>query len=316
MLYIETTNVCNANCIFCAYQYQTRPHIFMTDEIYEKVLDEYCEIGGGDFMIEVVVGDPAVDPKFIDRIKQARGRKEIANIGTITNAIALRSADIKDLVSSGLSQLSISTAPFEESLYKSIYRNKSYKKVIKNIGNLLEENEKAGRPIEIKLCFRSNLSMKETLGLPDYQHVRKRGHHTVEFNTDFDTWTGEIEQKDLLAGMHIRPKSHLDKEPCIWLYDGPIVFADGNVGLCGCRDFNADSELIVGNVLETPLLEIWHSKRVKEIRESFYTQEYPDICKKCTTYANLNLLRTKPGSQRATMTQERLLRGASSTQEA
>jgi hypothetical protein len=52
----------------------------MSDDIYKKALDDYCHIGGGDLMLEVIVGDPAVDPKFIERIKQARARKEIASI--------------------------------------------------------------------------------------------------------------------------------------------------------------------------------------------------------------------------------------------
>lgn len=306
-IHVELTNLCNANCIFCAYQYQTRPHTFMSDNIYNRVLDEYCAIGGGDFMIQVVVGDPAIDPKFIQRIQQARKRKEINSIETITNAIAFKSRDIKKLIHSGLSKLSISTAPFDEDLYKSIYRNKSYKKVIRNIRLLLKENHTAGCPIDIKLCFRSNLTMKETLSLPDYKMIATCGHHTVEFNTDYDTWTGEIKEDDLLSGMNIRPKSNLENEPCIWLYDGPIVFADGNVGLCGCRDFNANSELIVGNIVEHSLMDIWRSDKVEQLRESFFNNKPPDICNKCTTYVNLNLFRTKPGSKRAFLTKKRMI---------
>jgi len=303
---VELTNLCNANCIFCAYQYQTRPHNFMSDDIYNKVLDEYCAIGGGDFKLHVVVGDPAIDPKFIQRIQQARRRKEIASIETITNAIALRSKDIEKLIHSGLSKMSISTAPFDEDLYMKIYRNKSYKKVINYIRLLLEENDAAGCPVDIKLCFRSNLTMKKTLSLPDYQMIATCGHHTVEFNTDFDTWLGEIKKDDLLPGMNIRPKSDIDNVPCIWLYEGPIIFADGKVGLCPCRDFNANSELIVGNILEHSLIDIWQSEKVKQVRERFITQKPPDICTTCTMYENLNLYRTKIVSKQVFLTKERM----------
>jgi len=278
----------------------------MSDDIYNKVLDDYCAIGGGDFMIHCVIGDPAVDPKFIQRIQQARRRKEIASIETITNAIALKSKDIKELVHSGLSQMSISTAPLDEDLYKKIYRTKNYKKVIRNLRLLLEENDAAGCPIDIKLCFRSHLTMKETLSLPDYQMIAKCGHHMVEFNADFDTWTGVIKKEDLLPGMNIRPKSNLDNEPCIWMYTGPIVFADGSVGLCAARDFNANSELIVGHILEHSLIDIWQSEKTEQIRERFFTKKYPDICSTCTMYANLNSYRTKTGSKRAFLTKERM----------
>src|SRR5438876_4286908 len=36
---IETTNICNANCIFCAFQYQKRPTGVMSIELFRKIID-------------------------------------------------------------------------------------------------------------------------------------------------------------------------------------------------------------------------------------------------------------------------------------
>lgn len=303
-IHVELTNLCNSNCIFCAYQYQTRPITSMSDDVFQKVLDDYCSIGGGDFMLTCIVGDPAVDPSFMRRIKQARQRKEIDRIKTITNGIAIKINQAQELIESGISEIQISSGPLEETLYRRIYRNNSYSKVLRNITNLLEYNYKLGSPVEIKLAFRSNLSMKKTLSLPDYQKISQMPH-AVEFNTDFDTWTGEITSNQLLDGMHIRPLSKLETEPCVWLYDGPIIFADGKMGLCGCRDFNANSELIVGNINEHHLVDLWQSENVKRLRERFVLGDFPDICQKCTGYVNLDLYRTTIGSNRARLTEER-----------
>lgn len=304
-LHIELSNICNANCIFCAYQYQARQEQIMTDEVYLKALDDYCGIGGGDFMLTVSVGDPAVDPNLCQRIKEARSRPEIARIETITNAIALKSDQIEQLIHSGISKIKVSTGPWDEKLYEKIYRNKSYKKMIKNVRALLEKNLAAGSPVEIEIAFRSNLTMKETLALPDYKTIEHMPHR-VTFNADFDTWSGKIKEEDLLPGMPLRPMSKLEHEPCYWFYDGPIVFVDGSVGLCGCRDFNANSELIVGNILDRPLLEIWQSQEVKKLRERFRDGQFPAICQTCSTYSNLDMYRRKPGSERAKLTQSRL----------
>lgn len=303
-LHVELSNICNANCIFCAYQYQKRREEIMAETVYLKTLDDYCAVGGGDFMLTVSVGDPAVDPHLIQRIREARSRPEIASIETISNAIALKPRQIEDLIHSGISRIQISIGPLDAELYEKIFRNKSYRKVLANVRLLLERNLAAGCPVEIKLAFRSNLSMNETLGLPDYQGI-KHLPHSIEFNTDFDTWSGEIKQGDLLSGMHLRPLSELEAEPCYWLYDGPIVFVDGSVGLCGCRDYNADSELIVGNIMERPLLEIWQSEKVKELRERFSKRDFPQICRNCSTYANLDMYRSKPGSERGELTRSR-----------
>jgi len=304
-LHIELSNQCNANCIFCAYQYQTRPKEFMSEAVYQKSLDDYCSIGGGDLMLEVTVGDPGLDKKLIDRIKDARSRPEIASIETITNAIAFDHKRIIDLIHSGISKIQISTGPLDKELYEKIFRNKMYPKVLRNITTLLVENKNAGCPVEVKLAFRTNLTMAKTLLLPDYKTIKNLPHN-VEFNTDWDSWTGEIKQEDLLKGMHLRPLTLLEKEPCIWLYDGPIIYSNGNVGVCGCRDFNANSELVVGNIMEKSLIDIWRSDAVRMLRSKFTSGEFPSICRKCTTYANLNYYRTAKGSDRARLTSERL----------
>src|SRR4030042_5208084 len=57
-LAIEPINICNANCIFCAYQYQKRPKQRMADRVFEKAIRDYVELGGGDLYLAVVVGDP------------------------------------------------------------------------------------------------------------------------------------------------------------------------------------------------------------------------------------------------------------------
>lgn len=300
-LQIELTNLCNANCIFCAYQYQTRPHSFMSDKVYYKALNDYCAIGGGALMLEVIVGDPLLDKNFIRRVKEARAYPEITTISTITNCIALREEEAIDIINSGINIITISTSPWRKDLYERIYRNPNYNRMRKNVFRLLEENYKAGCPVDIVMGFRSNLSIKKTLSLPDYQELKKFPHK-VQFNATFDTWGGRIKNVDLLPGMHLRPKLDIKNEACFQLYSGAVVLANGDVCLCGCRDVNADSELVVGNILEESLINIWRSEKIKELRSGFSTGKYPDICRDCTMYCNLNLFRTKKGTQNAKQT--------------
>lgn len=297
-LHIELTNICNANCIFCAYQYQKRPKVLMEDRVFFKTLDDYCAIGGGELMLKTTVGDPALDPNFLKRIRAARSRPEITRIETITNGINLHKIGIETLVHSGLSFVMISTGPWERELYEKIYRTRSYEKMRKNVKKLLELNKAAGCPLEVTIAFRTNLTMKQTRTLPDYQEIRDLPH-MLEFNTDFDTWRGAISPDDLLPGMHLRPPSFLGKEPCECLYHGPIVFADGTVGMCGSRDYNANSELILGNIMESNLQALWVSAQTKRLRERFGEGDFPDICSSCTKYCNLDIYRSVEGTAKA-----------------
>ena len=65
-LHLEFTNLCNANCIFCPYQFQERPTGFMTDEVFEKAVNDYVKINGGSVGLTPIVGDALIDPKFLD----------------------------------------------------------------------------------------------------------------------------------------------------------------------------------------------------------------------------------------------------------
>ena len=297
-LHIELTNICNANCIFCAYSYQSRKKTIMEQVIYEKALGDYCELGGGELRLESCVGDPLVAPDFIERVRQARSHPEITRIITLTNGIDLNRIGFEALRSCGIDEVNISTGPWDADLYGRIYRTGRYHDLRQGVTTLLEQNAKCARPLRIKLLFRSSLSLTKTLNLPDFQHIRNLAKQ-IEFNTDFDTWLGLIKQTDLLPGMHIRPLARIETEPCYLLYDGPIVFADGGVGLCGCRDFNANSELIIGNIMTSSLLDLWQSEATQRLRRRFWAGDFPEICKQCTTYANLDLYRSKAGSQRA-----------------
>jgi len=302
-LHIELTNICNANCIFCAYSLQARRKMIMQRDIYSKALADYAALGGGELRLETCLGDSLMDPDFVERIRQARTHPEITRITTLTNGINLDRIGIEKILCSGLDEIGISTGPWDEGLYKLIYRSSDYRRMRDNVIELLEKNLKTGKRVQIKILFRSNLSMEKTLMLPDYKKI-KHLPHKVEFNTDFDAWLGNIKPEGLLKGMHLRPLSRMEKEPCYWLYDGPIVFVDGKVGLCGCRDFNADSQLIIGNIMENSLLDLWQSEATESLRQRFYKGDFPDICKRCTAYANLDFYRSRRGTLRANLVNE------------
>lgn len=297
-LHIELTNICNADCVFCAYHCMGRKKLVMADAIYAKALGDYAAIGGGQIRLETCLGDPLCDPDVVRRIRQAHAYREITGITILTNGINLDRAGIDEFLSSGIDEIGISSGPWEESLYRSIYRSDQYQRMRKNVIELLKKNSERKNPVRIRILFRTNLSMQKTLGLADYRMIKDLPHE-VEFNTDFDTWLGVISGNDLPKGMYVRARPAREKEPCYWLYDGPIVFSDGSVGLCGCRDFNADSELIIGNIMQASLLQLWRSQKTSALRDKFRKGEYPDICAKCSAYANLDLYRSPEGRSRA-----------------
>src|SRR2546426_9406548 len=76
-LHLELTNLCNANCIFCPYQFQEREIQFMSDAVFEKAVGDYIAIGGGSVGLTPIVGDALIDPKFLARVKYVRSLRQI-----------------------------------------------------------------------------------------------------------------------------------------------------------------------------------------------------------------------------------------------
>src|SRR6266705_1178700 len=88
-LHLELTNLCNADCVFCPYQFQTRETQFMPDEVFHKAVDDYVSSGGGSMGLTPIVGDALIDPKFVARVNYLRSRPTIDRIWLTTNAILL-----------------------------------------------------------------------------------------------------------------------------------------------------------------------------------------------------------------------------------
>src|SRR5262249_20840950 len=88
-LHLELTNLCNAKCIFCPYQFQKREHEFMSDGVFEKAVGDYIKGNGGPVMLTPIVGDPLIDPKFLERVRKLRQHAEIDRIEVTTNGILL-----------------------------------------------------------------------------------------------------------------------------------------------------------------------------------------------------------------------------------
>jgi MoaA/NifB/PqqE/SkfB family radical SAM enzyme len=286
-LSIELTNVCNANCIFCGYQYQRRPRQIMADSIFEKAIHSYVEVGGGDLYLDTLVGDPLLDPDVISRVRYARSFSEIRRIETITNGVNLHNIGARNLLTSGLNKISVSTAGFDPMMYKRIFRNAHFEQMKANLLELLRVNCDLGNPVKITVGLRVDRPMAEVIDAPDFREVVDRADE-VDANDYFDSWSGRIKPEDLPGQMKLRPNVLLflkRRVPCLQLWLGIGVLVDGIITACSCRDLNADSDFVLGHISEKTLREAYQSGSLKKIREEWFEEgKTPGLCKDCGKY--------------------------------
>lgn len=285
----EVTNICNANCIFCAYQYLQRPKAILPMDLFKKVMDEFDAFGGGGIGFTPLVGDPLIDPNFIERIKYARSKRNISRIGFFTNGILINRIGARPIITSGVDEITVSIPGFDKETFFRIFRIDGWLDAYQGLVNLLQENKLCNNRVKISIGLRTDIPLQRLLKAPSYKKL-KGFQFDLQYNTYYDSWSGRIKQEKLSGAMHLR-KSPKKKEPCSLLFTSPMILSNGDMTLCGCRDLNGDSELVLGNIKDKSILEMWHDGRVKSMRNGFYLSRYPKICQDCSFYSDLSCFR-------------------------
>jgi sulfatase maturation enzyme AslB (radical SAM superfamily) len=294
-LMIQTTNICNANCIFCAYQYQDRftPTTgMMSDELYAKTLKEYKDLGGELITFTALVGDPLVDPRFLARFRQAKDAG--FQVGVITNGILLNKLDLDELFAIAPIFFCLSTAPFEAETYEKIYRSNRYSQLLQGIERLLKRRNELNASFLLSLHFRSHVPASKVKAYPDFKNriapLMTEAEHKSVFTimNGFDSWGGMIEQGDLLQGMKLAKPARIRHRPCNRTFELMVQW-DGAVRACSCRytgkeRSNGIDELCVGDMSKSTLKEIWDGPEIRALRQRFVDNNLPAVCSNCAVY--------------------------------
>ncbi|MFO0813390.1 MAG: radical SAM protein [Gemmatales bacterium] len=306
-LHLEFTNLCNAKCVFCPYQFQEREHEFMTDQVFKKAVADYVAIKGGSVGLTPIVGDALIDPKFLERVRYLRSHPEIDRIFVTTNAILFDKFGISDVLQSGLTTINISTSGFDEANYKKIYQSNSYRRMKNNVTALVEENARLGNKVNISIGLRTDRPLSEVMKDPDFQPILKHNPQ-IDFTWSFTSAGDRVTRDVLPLGMKFR-KVTVKRESCVSLYNGPVVLPDGKVLGCACvAAMDATQDLFIGNILETSLLDIYTGSLMAELRNQFTTADSLNhTCKTCDMYRDLELYRTQEGRERAQVNDQRAL---------
>lgn len=283
---MEITNICNANCTFCAYRYQKKKKKVLDFKNFKKIIDQYSELGGGPLGLTPTVGDPLVDPEILEKIKYARSKKNIASIFLYTNGILINKFGYKNLLDSGLSRLAISTYVGSSEGYFKYYQKNQYNTVINNIIEItkLSKVEDYKCKITLHLRVESEKIWKDT---DDYKRISAYvNDEDISYLTSYDSWSGKITIDDLPVGCTISKSISSDQKiksgPCFELYRRLNVLEDLKVGACVCVDL--ESEINVGSLEKNNLEEIWKGKKINQIRNDWSKGKLPEVCKSCTRY--------------------------------
>lgn len=270
---LEVTNACNLRCVHCHYRHGVhsygRDKGFMTREIVDTAFD-FAKRHNLTMLMNYD-GEPLMHPKFFDFLKQAVDME----LGTYfnTNGTLLHPEKTDELLSFYTGAVFVSMEGGKE-WFEKIRQPAKYDTVAGNLDYLIAKNEQLGHPIKISIGV-SNLGqpLEERLAMIDKWLPRVDAISFGEVNDEFGTITS-----DPLTD--IRPKR---RPLCTTPWQTLGICYNGDVVPCSIYIAKSNyKDVVMGNILEQPLEDIWRGEKYQQFRQSHLDKGFHDkACSKC-----------------------------------
>jgi radical SAM protein with 4Fe4S-binding SPASM domain len=285
-LHIEGTNICNAECVFCAYPQMERRKQTMSMEDFRRIVEDYLGMGGRHVSLTPIVGDPFVDKFLFERLEYLWTDARVSGISFYTNGILMTpEKSAKLLHYADKLHVHVSWGGFDKATWDAIMGVPKFEAARDNVLALIAHKRQSASRLPLTLALRCPDSSKHGPLYAELHAAEKAGLIEIAGMPDYDSWAGKV-TPEALASVGLRPREMpFKKGACELLFTKPVVLANGDVNACACRDVEA--ELVVGNVKDKPLSAIWAGKEIDAIIARHERGDYPDVCKRCTYFVSV-----------------------------
>jgi hypothetical protein len=258
---IESTNICNAKCVFCPRDDMHRKQGVMSRELFRKIADECAALGITHVRMHNY-GEAFLDRYLTEKVRYAK-EKGIREVGMISNGSLITEKVARAMIEAGLDAINISIDAGGKDVFERTRIGLSYDKVIANVERLVRIRGELGRrrPKLILSFVRQNDSVDEQAFIEHWCTVADKIHITELHN-----WAGTLNRESDVNYPCYRP----------WLTF--TVLWDGRVSLC-CADF--DGTTILGDLNTQTIEDVWNGEAYRAVRHEHLESGGPDVCRAC-----------------------------------
>jgi biotin synthase-related radical SAM superfamily protein len=258
---IESTNICNAKCVFCPRDEMERKQGIMEMALFRKIADECAALGITHVRMHNY-GEAFVDRQLVEKIRYAK-QIGIREVGLISNGSLISDEVARGLVEAGLDAINISLDAAGKEVFERTRVGLKYDKVIAAIERILAIREELQRPRpKLILSFVRQDNSDEERAFIERWRARADKIHV----TDLHNWAGTLSGR---ADVNF---------PCYRQWLTFTVLWDGRVSLC-CADF--DGKEILGDLRTSTIGDIWNDERYRTVRRAQLAHGGPSICQSC-----------------------------------
>lgn len=286
---VELTNCCNIHCNMCPVGtgVMKRPKGFMSDEVFEKLVENIkkYKIRGVRF---IRWGEPVLHPKFFDWGGVLKEEGVLVHFNT--NGLLLNNEKIEKIFETEIDSIKFSFQGIDDLTYSEMRKDGSYSQlmnIIKATYEMRGEREKPYISVTTSITYESQKQIEEFknkirnycdeigIGQTKMEHIDIRRMRLSQARLEiYEKFINEnqVEMK------------HVSVCPEIW--NKLSINWDGSVSAC-CQDY--DNMMIVGNILDNDLKEIFNGMQEKKYREILKDSDYDKLvlCRNCYEYMPL-----------------------------
>ncbi len=281
-LYIETTNVCNLDCVMCPTGLHVlgRANGHMKWELFTQVIDEMAPHVKTTTLH--IWGEPLLHPRFADMIRYARERGIKVSIST--NATLLDEKKSMALLDSGLTEIYLCLDGMKAETYEAIRKKADFEETKANIERFIElrRAHPGGGPRTYVQIIEMEPTKEQTESFRQYW--QRPGVDRVNVKA-FDSWGNQVKEINQLRDSDEELPSLKDRYHCPLLWYHCHVYFDGTVTCCD-RDYGAKYPL--GNVAEAGgVMKVWNGPKMAELRRKHLARDVRDVppCRACTEWS-------------------------------
>jgi MoaA/NifB/PqqE/SkfB family radical SAM enzyme len=283
VIFVDPSDRCNFGCKFCPTGNKQlmkkigRPLTAMKFDLYRKIIDDIREFEQPIKVLRLYKdGEPLLNPRFVDMVKYAKDNTKILSVDTTTNASLLSPKRNLEIIEAGLDRINISIEGISNKQYKEFSNYKiKFDTFVDNIHHFYENRNQC----EVFIKINGDVISEDDKKLfHEIFHNKADGlyiEHVMSCWPEFALDGVNVNQEVGVYGQAIK-----EVIVCPYVFYSFSINSDGSASLCF---LDWSRKLLIGNVNEESVSEIWNGGKIRAYREMFLKKnrkEHP-VCGGC-----------------------------------
>ena len=274
---VQVARVCNLTCAMCGSSVWQRNRGFMSPQVFERVLEEMASLGLTDMRFGTAQGEPLLAPHWADYVDMATALGISVEINTNCTPLSKKNiARLAQCSKSGRLRVQASFSGYDKASYEFIYAGAKFEDSsakLKALYDAFEAVDQLG-----SLCIRGCIL--------DGTSPQRHADYLTSLGIDLSRLAyAAFVNADNFAGIvpygRGQDKRIQHGRMCPILEHTVVVYDDGKVSACGCRD--SEGVMEIGDILTEGFAEMRASPRYRAYVAAFESGNADSLplCSKC-----------------------------------